>query len=76
MSGAVHETIDYAHQTRDLPHGDYENRLGDALEALFGAGVTELPDIVSGLNRSGVKAPGDEAWTEEIFRAEMARLGS
>lgn len=76
MSGAVHETIDYAHQTRDLPHGDYENRLGDALEAIFDAGVKDLPEIVAGLNRTGVKAPGGQAWTEEIFRAEMARLGA
>ena len=76
MPSAIHETIDYAHQTRDIPHGDYEIRLGDALEALFEAGVKELPEIVAGLNRSGVKAPGGAAWTEEVFRAEMARLGA
>ncbi|MEM9685125.1 MAG: recombinase-like helix-turn-helix domain-containing protein [Pseudomonadota bacterium] len=76
MPNPVHETIDYEHQTRDVPHGDYENRLGDALEALFEAGVKELPDIVAGLNRSGVKPPSDATWTEEIFRAEMARLGA
>jgi hypothetical protein len=76
MPSAVHETVDYAHQTRDMPHGDYENRLGDALEALFDAGVTELPDIVAGLNRTGVKPPSGQAWTEELFRAEMARLGA
>lgn len=76
MPSAVHETVDYAHQTRDLPHGDYENRLGDALEALFEAGVKDLPDIVAGLNRSGVKPPNGGAWSEDLFRAEMARLGA
>ena len=68
--------IDYAHQTRLAPPTEWENALGDALEEIFEGGAQTLEEIVSGLNSSAVKAPGDKAWTVEIFLAEMERMGS
>ncbi len=62
-------------QTRAAPHGDYENRLGDALVAAFEAGVEDLERLVDKLNELGVRAPDGEDWTAERFEAELARLG-
>ncbi len=62
-------------QTRFAPPTAHENALGDALERLFRDGVDELAAIVAGLNEAGVHGPDGRDWTEESFRAEMARLG-
>ncbi len=62
-------------QTRAAPHGDYENRLGDALEAAFEAGVEDLERLIDKLNELGARAPDGDAWTADRFEAEMARLG-
>jgi hypothetical protein len=62
-------------QTRVAPPTEYENALGDALQKIFAEQVHDLPGIVSRLNATAVRAPGGAAWTEEIFTAEMARLG-
>lgn len=64
-----------ARQTLVDPHGAFENRLGDALEAAFAAGAVELPAIVAALNAAGAVARDGRPWTEDSFRAEMARLG-
>lgn len=63
-------------QSRAAAPTDYENALGDALENLFRNGVTELSEIVAGLNASGMHGPDGRYWTEESFQAEMARLGN
>lgn len=62
-------------QSRDDAPGMAENRLGDALEDLFGRGVHDLSEIVAGLNGLGIAAPGGQPWTEASFGAEMRRLG-
>ena len=64
-----------ARQTLVDPHGVFEDRLGDALEAAFAAGAAELPAIVAALNAAGAVARDGTPWTEATFRAEMARLG-
>jgi hypothetical protein len=55
---------------------DYENRLGDALEAAFADGVHDLPALVARLNAMGVKAPDGSDWTESGFQAVMKTLGA
>ena len=64
------------HQTRPAPPTEFENRLGDALEEIFGADIDQLGDVVAKLNDMGVPAPEGEDWTEESFQAEMKRLGA
>ncbi len=63
-------------QTRPAPPTEYENRLGDALEAAFSAGAERLEDVVARLNESGPMPPEGERWTEARFEAEMRRLAS
>jgi hypothetical protein len=62
-------------QTRVAAPTEYENALGDALQKIFADQVHDLPGIVSRLNASTVRAPGGVTWTEDIFTAEMTRLG-
>lgn len=63
-------------QTRAAPPTGYENTLADALQAIFAEEVYELPGIVRRLNERGVRSPAGAPWTEEVFAAEMARLGN
>ena len=63
-------------QTRPAPLTDYENALADALQAIFGQQIYDLPGIVRRLNEQGPKPPAGAVWTEELFAAEMARLGA
>ncbi|QGZ63380.1 recombinase-like helix-turn-helix domain-containing protein [Paraburkholderia acidisoli] len=63
------------HQARQRPPTQYENLLGDAIERAFAQGITVLAELVAYLNESGPRAQNGEAWTEDNFRAEMARLG-
>lgn len=65
-----------AHQARQRAPTPYEDLLGDAIERAFAAGVTELPALVEHLNRSHMTTPSGTPWTEENYRAEMARLGA
>ncbi len=62
-------------QTRAAPPSDYENALGDALQAIFAEEIYDLPGVVRRLNAIGPKPPQGGAWTEQSFSAEMARLG-
>ncbi len=62
-------------QTRPAPLSDYENALADALQAIFGEEIYDLPAIVRRLDERGPKPPTGTTWTEELFVAEMARLG-
>lgn len=62
-------------QTRPAPPTEYENRLGDALEACFEEGIEALGPLVERLNEMGVYAPDGSPWTETSFEREMQRLG-
>jgi hypothetical protein len=63
-------------QTRAAVPTEREQALADALQAIFAAEIYELPAIVEQLNKRKLAAPdGAPAWTEENFRAEVARLG-
>lgn len=63
------------HQARRSPPTDYENLLASAIEAAFGAGVWDLPGLVARLNADGLRTPEGDAWTEDNYRAVIARLG-
>ncbi|MSQ51760.1 MAG: hypothetical protein EXR28_07715 [Betaproteobacteria bacterium] len=54
---------------------DYENQLGDAIEAAFSDGAWELPALISRLNADCIRTPEGAAWTEDRFRAVIAALG-
>ena len=63
-------------QTRDHAPTEYENRLGDAIEAAFEAGA-DSPDAMAGhLNGQGVHAPDGSPWTAASFEAAMRELGA
>jgi len=63
-------------QTRPAVPTAAENALADALQAIFGDDIQDLPQIVDRLNRMGLAAPdGARAWTEASLRAELRRLG-
>ncbi len=63
-------------QTRSAPPTEYENRLGDALEQVFAAGIETLPELVAKLNDLGMRSSNGSPWTIETFTAEMARLAA
>jgi hypothetical protein len=64
------------HQARRRAPTDYENRLGDALEAAFADGVHDLPALVARLNARGVLAPDGAAWTEARFEQVMKEFAA
>jgi hypothetical protein len=63
-------------QNRAAAPTDYENALGDALEAVFHGGAETAEQVVAGLNAAGFRMPDGQAWTVALFEAEMARLGA
>jgi hypothetical protein len=62
-------------QTRPREPNEYEQRLVEALEQVFGRGALELGDVVAQLNALGMHDHSGHAWTEASFRAAMASLG-
>jgi hypothetical protein len=62
-------------QAQTRAPSDWENLLGDALEAAFAAGVWELEPLVGRLNEAGLRTPDGAEWTAERLAAELARLG-
>jgi hypothetical protein len=64
------------HQARDREPDNYQNLLGDAIERAFAAGVHDLPGLVACLNDARVPSPNGQAWSPELFRKEMKRLGA
>lgn len=55
---------------------EYEDRLGDALEELMGAGADDLDALSTGLNALGITGPGGAAWTPASLAAELKRLAA
>lgn len=64
------------HQVRHHPSTVYEGLLGDAIERAFGAGHYELPALIAELNHQGISDPDGKEWTEEGYKAVMARYGN
>lgn len=64
-----------ARQTQQADPTEWENRLGDAIEAAFAAGLWELPALVESVTQRGLTDREGRPWTIETFRAELDRLG-
>lgn len=62
------------HQAQDRAPTNYENRLGDALEAAFAAGASELHDVVERLNAGGIRTPEGTQWTVDNFEPILKAL--
>lgn len=62
-------------QTRKHAPAQFELDLQAALEEVFAAGATKLPEVVSGLNKAGCLDRTGAQWTEDSFQREMAVLG-
>ncbi len=56
------------------PPTAYETLLGDALEAAFGDGATELEQVVARLNADGIRTPQGGSWTVENFEPILKSL--
>ena len=63
-------------QTRAHTPTAFEERLADALTAIFGDSVHDLPGIVDRLNAAGISDPQGRPWTEAGFEAAMRELGA
>jgi hypothetical protein len=74
--GSVEKRDNIPWQHRAEPPSEFENRLGDALEAIFAAGVDDLPGVVEALNRAALRDRAGHPWTEASFQAEIRRLGA
>lgn len=61
-------------QARRRAPTDYENRLGDALEAAFATGAWELDALVARLNADGMRTPDGKPWTVESFESVLRDL--
>lgn len=62
-------------QSLDRAPSAYESLLGDALEAAFRDGATELVQVVERLNADGIRTPQGGAWTLENFEPTLRALG-
>jgi len=73
--GTVEETRNIEWQTRAAPPTEFESRLGDALEQVFGRGIEALREVVEQLNAQGSRDAAGRPWTEASFQETMRRLG-
>ena len=74
--GSVEKRENIAWQNRAEPPSEFDNELGDALEAIFASGIEELPRLIEELNKRGSRDRAGRPWNEESFQAEMQRLGA
>lgn len=63
-------------QTRPGEITAWQQELANAIESVFSKGAVDLPDLVAGLNKTRVRGPNGENWTEENFTAVMHELGA
>jgi hypothetical protein len=61
-------------QAQQRPPTAYENLLGDALEAAFRDGATELAQVIERLNADGIRTPAGGRWTAENFESILKTL--
>lgn len=63
------------HQAQTAPPTDFENQLGDSIEAAYAAGIHDLDGLVAHLVQQGPPDPAGTTWTAESFTTLMAKLG-
>ncbi|MGH7089455.1 MAG: recombinase-like helix-turn-helix domain-containing protein [Stellaceae bacterium] len=64
-----------AWQTRTAALTPAEDALAGALQSLFGEGVADLAAVAARLQTMIPPPAGTSAWSAEVLRAELARLG-
>jgi hypothetical protein len=62
-------------QARNRLPTAYEDLLGDSIERAYTAGIDNLASLVEHLNSRGPNCPSG-VWTEQSYKAEMARLAT
>jgi hypothetical protein len=65
----------FIHRTLKVPASEYEKVLAGALLGILGRSIHDLAGIVAALNQTEIKPRNAGVWTEELFVAEMERLG-
>ena len=63
------------HQAQTAAPTAFENRLGDAIELAYAAGIHDLDGVIAHLDAQGPPSPAGGSWTTEDFTALMAELG-
>ena len=63
-------------QTRTNEVTAWQQELANAIESVFTKGARELDEVVVGLNKTRVRPPNGDDWTEETFTALMRELGA
>lgn len=62
------------HQAQTAVPTDFENRLGDAIESAYAAGIHDLDGVVAYLEEQGPPPPAGGSWSTDSFTALMAEL--
>jgi hypothetical protein len=76
MSCVISSQHHNSHQTRTTPPTLDEDLLGDSVERAYSQGLHQAAGLVSYLNQCGPAAPNGVTRTEQMFAAEMKRLGA
>jgi hypothetical protein len=63
-------------QNRAAAPTQFENALGDALEAAFDGGAETAEQVVAAFNAAAFRRPDGHAWTVTNFEADLALLGA
>ena len=62
-------------QTRTHEVTALQQELANAIESVFTKGAQEIDEVVVGLNKTRVRPPNGEDWTEDNFTTLMRELG-
>ena len=63
-------------QNRAAAPTQFENALGDALEAAFDGGAESAEQVVAAFNEAAFRRPDGHAWTVANLEADLALLGA
>lgn len=69
------EVTNIIFQTRGAPLSAFEDRLADALMAVFDEGAHELDAVVAGLNARAVTDADGQPWTAQSLTTCLQQLG-
>ena len=66
----------FTYRTFNPSPSDYERALANALFTIMGQKIYDPAKIAAGLNQAGINPANGEAWTGDLLRSEMRRLGT
>jgi len=67
---------EFTYRTINMAPPEYERLLAEALFGIMGRRVHDAEGIAAELNRTGPAPSGASAWTAELLKSQMARLGT